>query len=62
MFSSRSALAALPPTLLLAGDAELMLSDTTEFAARALEAGAQEVEARVYVAHLRFCLTITWTD
>jgi hypothetical protein len=42
------------------GDAELMLSDTTELAARALEAGAPDVEARVYVIH--FWLFLCTTD
>ena len=48
VFSPPASLAALPPTLLVVGDAEVMLSDSTEFAARALEAGAADVRLRVY--------------
>ena len=33
VFSPPASLAALPPTLLVVGDAEVMLSDSTEFAA-----------------------------
>ena len=38
----------LPPTLLQVGDAEILLSDATELAARAVEAGAVEMELVVY--------------
>ena len=41
-------LAALPPLLMLVGDAEVMLADSTEFAARASEAGAGNVRLRIY--------------
>eukprot|EP00035_Acanthoeca_spectabilis_P030577 m.9957 g.9957 ORF g.9957 m.9957 type:complete len:466 (-) comp4253_c0_seq1:237-1634(-) len=48
IYARPGSLKALPPTLMLVGDAELMLSDTTEFAARAIEAGAHAVDVRVY--------------
>ena len=48
VFAPAAALAQLPPTLLLVGDAEVMLCDSTEFAARALEAGAADVRLRVF--------------
>ena len=44
----------LPPTLLLVGDAEVLLDDSQEFAARALKAGAVDVEIRVY-PHMWHC-------
>mmetsp|Transcript_49114 Transcript_49114/g.128198 ORF Transcript_49114/g.128198 Transcript_49114/m.128198 type:complete len:529 (+) Transcript_49114:1134-2720(+) len=44
----------LPPTLLQVGDAEVVLSDTTELAARAVEAGAVGVELLVY-RHMWHC-------
>jgi len=38
LFAPSAVLASLPPLLMLVGDAELMLADSTEFAARAVEA------------------------
>ena len=51
IFLSRPLLRAfLPPTLLLVGDAEVMLCDSTELAARALEAGVpcDRIRLKVY--------------
>jgi len=48
LFTPAASLTALPPTLLLVGDAEVMLCDSTEFAARAVEAGAADVRLRVF--------------
>ena len=42
------ALAGLPPLLLMAGDAEVMLSDTTEFTKRAEAAGHTEITQIIY--------------
>jgi monoterpene epsilon-lactone hydrolase len=48
IYASADALKMLPPLLMLVGDAELMLSDTTEFAARALDAGIPSLDVKVY--------------
>ena len=67
VYSPRASLAALPPTLLVVGDAEVMLCDSTEFAARAVEAGAPDVRLRVYPRmwhvfplYTEVGLTLTW--
>ena len=41
MFTSKEVLRLLPPTLIIVGDAELMLGESLEFAARSLEAGVK---------------------
>ena len=46
-YASNSALASLPSTLMIVGDQELMLSETTDLAQRAAEAGAN-VSLSVY--------------
>jgi acetyl esterase/lipase len=53
MFASASVLRQLPPILIIVGDAELMLGESLEFAARAVEAGvshdsAEGVSLRVF--------------
>jgi len=48
VFAPAAALAALPPLLMVVGDAEVMLADTVEFAARAVEAGAVHVAVRIW--------------
>ena len=46
LFAPSAVLAALPPLLMLVGDAELMLADSTEFAARTVEAVADRDAAK----------------
>mmetsp|Transcript_82961 Transcript_82961/g.165612 ORF Transcript_82961/g.165612 Transcript_82961/m.165612 type:complete len:413 (-) Transcript_82961:205-1443(-) len=48
IFMDAGILRALPPTLLQVGDSEILLCDSTEFAARALNAGASSVQLLVY--------------
>ena len=54
LFMSAELFRQLPPTLLQVGDAEVTLSDSTELAARAVEAGAVGVELLVY-RHMWHC-------
>ena len=48
MFAPPGVLRRLPPTLLLVGDAEVMVGEALELGARALEAGAAGVAVRVF--------------
>eukprot|EP00041_Stephanoeca_diplocostata_P020784 m.472070 g.472070 ORF g.472070 m.472070 type:complete len:315 (+) comp21660_c0_seq6:399-1343(+) len=48
LYAPAAVLRALPPTFMLVGDAETMLGDTTELAARAEEAGVQNLTVRIY--------------
>jgi len=47
-FAADALLRQLPPTLVVVGDSEVMLGDSTELVARAMEAGAPSVALRVY--------------
>ena len=47
-FASPDLLARLPPTLVLVGDAEQMLGDSTQLAIAALEAGAPELKLLIF--------------
>eukprot|EP00516_Mucochytrium_quahogii_P013684 CAMPEP_0203802416 /NCGR_PEP_ID=MMETSP0100_2-20121128/12069_1 /ASSEMBLY_ACC=CAM_ASM_000210 /TAXON_ID=96639 /ORGANISM=" , Strain NY0313808BC1" /LENGTH=770 /DNA_ID=CAMNT_0050709625 /DNA_START=95 /DNA_END=2407 /DNA_ORIENTATION=+ len=48
MFAQADTLKSLPPTLLIVGDAEVMLGECAELAAHAVKAGATDVDLRVY--------------